>query len=103
MLSTTLFGNSYRATALYDYKEELTLLKALINKVSDAVYCQESMKEIDLDTISYIFARSIVDYAKSAYDNIVLGHFNSAFMIIRTIIENTACLDAIIKYNDKGV
>ena len=46
--------------------------------------------------ICYSFAKTIVDYSKMAFDNVLLGHFHAVNMIIRTVLENLVCLDILV-------
>ena len=37
------------------------------------------------------------------YDNLLLGHFDAAKMILRTVVENNVCLDVLMTYKDEEV
>lgn len=100
MRTKDLFGNNNTAVALCEYTEELSLLKAFIEIADEAVQCRASEQDATHKGICYLFARAIVDYAKMAYDNILMGHFKSAHMVMRTMVENLVCLDVII-HNEK--
>lgn len=94
-----LFCNDYKAVVLCEYTRELFLLKEFIEISEKAVYCKESTSWHSYDGVCYMFAKSIIEYAKMAYDNIILGHFFATHMIIRAMIENNVCLDII--FNDE--
>lgn len=95
----TLFRNEYRERILCEYQRELALIKQMIEIVEEAV---NSKKPIDIwnhEGFCHMFAKSIVDYTKMAYDNMQLGHFYATHMIFRTIIENCVCLDVMQRYS----
>ncbi|MBR5799864.1 MAG: hypothetical protein IKY23_07355 [Lachnospiraceae bacterium] len=100
MRTKDLFGNNNTTVALCEYTEELSLLKEFIEIADEAVQCRASEQDATHKGICYLFARAIVDYAKMAYDNILMGHFKSAHMVMRTMVENLVCLDVII-HNEK--
>lgn len=52
--------------------------------------------------IIYEFAKSIVSYAKTSYDNLILGHFDVTSMIDRILTENIVCMDLILNNVEKG-
>lgn len=91
-----LFCNDYKAVVLCEYTKELFLLKEYIKIAEKAVSCKENSTWNSYEGICYMFAKSINEYAKMAYDNIILGHFFATHMIIRTMIENNVCLDIIL-------
>lgn len=51
--------------------------------------------------VCYLFVKAIVGYAKSAFDNMFLGHFDETFMIYRAIVENNVCLDILLQHEEK--
>ena len=95
-----LYGNDYNALALCEYQRELKLIKRLINisekgiekKVVDGTWSYEG--------ICYSFAKTIVDYSRMAYDNVILGHYHAVNMINRAVLENLVCLDIIVNNED---
>lgn len=91
-----IYGNEYNACALCEYKRELKLTKRLINISEKAIEQQAPTNTWSYEGICHSFAKTIVDYSKMAYDNILLGHFHAVNMITRTILENLVCLDIII-------
>lgn len=91
-----IYGNEYNACALCEYQRELQLVKKLINISEKAVEQQTPENTWSYEGICHSFAKTIVDYSKMAYDNVVLGHFHAVNMIIRTILENLVCLDIIV-------
>ena len=96
-----LLGDAERAVILCEYTKEMELLKRLIKISEKAVASKEQYNIWTHEGICFLFARSIVSYAKMAYDNMILGHYDATFMIIRTIIENNVCLDIIQSYAEK--
>ena len=95
-----MYGNEYNACALCEYQRELKLLKRLIDISEKAVERQTPESTWSYDGICYSFAKTMVDYSKIAYDNVLLGHFHAVKMIIRTILENLVCLDIIVNHQE---
>ena len=91
-----LYGNEYNACALCEYQREVKLIKRLINIAEKAVEQQEINNTWSHEGICYSFAKTIIDYSKMAYDNVLLGHFHAVKMISRSILENCVFLDIII-------
>ena len=91
-----IFGNNYNACALCEYQREIRLIKKLIIISEKAVDKQAPQNTWSYEGICHSFAKTIVDYSKMAYDNVLLGHFHAVNMIIRTILENLVCLDIIV-------
>ena len=91
-----IYGNEYNACALCEYQRELKLIKRLISISEKAVELQTPSNAWSFEGICHSFAKTIVDYSKMAYDNVLLGHFHAVNMIIRTILENLVCLDIIV-------
>ena len=91
-----LFGDEYNAFVLCEYRRELKLIKKLINISDKAVGQQTPSNTWAYEGICYSFAKTIVDYSKMAYDNVLLGHFHAVNMIIRTVLENLVCLDILV-------
>lgn len=78
----------------------MSLIKHLIEIADKSIYLKRTDNTWSYEGICYLFARSIVAYSKMAYDNMILGHFDSANMIMRVIIENNVCLDIILRNSD---
>lgn len=91
-----LYGNEYNAFALCEYQVELKLIKRLINVAEKGIEQTVPFNTWSYEGICYSFAKTIVDYSKMAYDNIILGHFHGTNMIIRSILENLVFLDIIV-------
>ena len=91
-----LFGNIYNAVALCEYENELKLLKKLINISGKAMEMIGHPNTWSHKGVCHLFAKTIIDYSKMAYDNVLLGHFHAANMISRSILENLVCLDVIV-------
>lgn len=97
----SLIGDDYRAVILYEYKYDLSLIKKLIEIADNAISVEIPSNTWSYEGMCYSFAKSIVSYAKMAYDNMILGHFDATNMIVRTIIENNVCFDIIKNYEDE--
>ena len=95
-----LYGNEYNACALCEYPKEVKLIKRLINISEKAVEAQIVKSTWTYEGICHSFAKTIVEYSKMAYDNVLLGHFHAVNMINRSILENLVCLDIIINNED---
>ena len=91
-----LYGNDYNAFALCEYQREVKLIKRLINISDKALEKQSADNTWSYEGICYSFAKTIVDYSKMAYDNVLLGHFHAVKMINRSILENLVCFDLIV-------
>lgn len=91
----SIYGNENNACVLCEYKEELKLLKQLINLSEKLIGKQAKANVWSHDGICHFFAKTIVDYSKMAYDNILLGHLHAVNMISRACLENLVCLDII--------
>lgn len=95
-----LFGNTNNQIILCDYTRELVKLKQFIN-ISETYILKKKENNLNYESVCYLFAKSIIDYSKMAFDNFVLGNFNSASMITRCIFENYVCLTLIFKHQDQ--
>ena len=95
-----LYGNEYNACALCEYQREVKLINRLIKIAEMAVEQQKVEDAWSCEDICHSFARTVVDYSKMAYDNVILGNFHAVKMINRAILENLVCLDLIIN-NDE--
>lgn len=93
-----LFCDECRALTLLEYPRELKLIKLLIELAASAVEKNVSANTWSHEGICHMFAKSIADYLKMSYDNLLLGHFYATQMIFRTIVENIVCMDVIIRY-----
>lgn len=95
-----LYGNDYNSCALCEYTRELKLIKRLIDIADIAIQKEEPINTWSYDGICHTFAKTIVDYSKMAYDNVLLGNFHAVNMINRAVLENCVCLDIIIHNDD---
>lgn len=95
-----LYGNEYNACALCEYQREVKLIKRLINISEKAVEQRPIENTWSNEGICHSFAKTIIDYSKMAYDNVILGNFHAVKMINRSILENLVCLDLIVN-NDE--
>lgn len=95
-----LFGNKGNQEFLREYTRELVKLKQFIS-ISETYISNKEVTKSSHEGVSYSFAKAIVDYSKMAFDNFVLGNFNSASMILRAVIENYVCLTLILKHKDQ--
>lgn len=97
-----LFCDRNNAFILCEYTKELNLLKRLINVAEEGFEKQEVINDWSYEGVCRSFAKTILDYSKAAYDNIILGHFAAVNMINRAILENCVFLDIIVnsEYED---
>lgn len=95
-----LFCDKYRSIDLCEYEHELTLIRQIIELTEDAVTQKKTDDLWNHDGICHMFAKSVTDYLKMSYDNLLLGHFYASHMIFRAIIENIVCLDVIQRYQE---
>lgn len=94
----TLFHDKYREVILCEFQRELALVRQLIEIAEEGVRSKKSANTWSHEGFCQLFAKSIIDYAKMAYDNMQLGHFFATHMIFRTMIENCVCMDVIQRY-----
>ena len=98
-----LLCNESRAFYLLEYKRELTLLKKLILITEKGIDCLHPKETWSFEGACHLFAKSIVSHATMAYDNILLGHFDAANMVLRALIENSACFEVIYLHEDEEI
>lgn len=91
-----LYGDKYNAFSLCEYTRELILTKRLIDVAADGVEKQTPISTWSFEGVCHSFAKTIVDYSKMAFDNVLLGHFHAVNMISRSILENCILLDILI-------
>ena len=72
-----LYGDKYNAFVLCEYTREMKLIKRLIEIAEAGVSKKSTYDTWSFDGVCYQFAKTIVDYSKMAYDNLVLGHFHA--------------------------
>ncbi len=94
----TLFHDKYREVILCEFQRELALVRQLIEIAEEGVRSKKSADTWSHEGFCHLFAKSIIDYAKMAYDNMQLGHFFATHMIFRTMIENCVCMDVIQRF-----
>ena len=95
-----LFCDGYRALGLCEFQKEATIIRQLIKIAAEAVSNHTPSDPWGYDGICHMFAKSIVDYLKMAYDNLLLGHNYATQMIFRTVVENSVCLSVIQQYKE---
>lgn len=95
-----IFGDKYNAFILCEYPRELELIKRFICVAEEGLEKQEIKDMWSFKGVCYTFAKTIVDYSKMAYDNVLLGHFHATNMINRAILENCVLLDIIVNNNE---
>lgn len=95
LMKGRLFGNPYSAVNLWEFRRELTLTKRLIKIAEKCVSEKETHSANSFEGVCFYIARSIITYSKSAFDNLVLGYFDTTEMIIRVMVENRVILDLI--------
>ena len=93
-----LFHDKYREVILCEFQQELALVRQLIEIAEEGVRTKKPADTWSHEGFCHLFAKSIIDYAKMAYDNMQLGHFFATHMIFRTMIENCVCMDVIQCY-----
>ena len=96
--SKNIFCDQYRSTIVSEYQQELVLIKQMIEIAEGAVLAQKPVDTWSHEGFCHLFAKSIIDYAKMAHDNMQLGHFFATHMIFRTMIENCVCMDVMQHY-----
>lgn len=97
----SLFCDEYRALILLEYPKELALVKQLVELAVSAIEKKAPTNTWSHEGICHMFAKSIAEYLKMAYDNLQLGHFYATQMIFRTIVENIICLDVIQRHSEQ--
>lgn len=80
-----LFGDKYKAFVLCEYTRELELIKKLIEVAEAGLEKQTVESTWPFEGVCYSFAKTVLDYSKMAYDNLLLGHFHATNMINRAI------------------
>lgn len=93
-----LFRDKYREVTLCEFQQEMALVRQMIEAAEAGVRSKKPADTWSHEGFCHLFAKSIIDYAKMAYDNMQLGHFYAAHMIFRTMIENCVCMDVIQRY-----
>ena len=66
------FGAPYNAVDLWEFRRELTLTKRLIKCAENCIAQKETHSANSHEGVCFYIARSIIAYAKSAFDNLVL-------------------------------
>lgn len=90
-----LFGNAYKAAVICEYDRELELLKTIIESAEEGVLKKDARDNFTYEGICYKLAKTVIDYTKSAYDSLILGHFDTVYMLGRSILENRVFLELI--------
>lgn len=96
----SMYGNEYNACSLCEYQSEVKLIKRLIDIAEKAVEGQRVEEVWGHKGTCHSFAKTIVEYSKMAYDNLLMGHFYAVNMISRSVLENLVFLH-IIDQNDE--
>lgn len=91
-----LYGDKYNAFSLCEYTQEVALTKRLIDIAEAGVEKLKPANTWSFEGVCHSFAKTIVDYSKMAFDNVLLGHFHAVNMISRSILENCILLDILI-------
>jgi hypothetical protein len=94
----SLYGNQYNACALCEYTRELALIKRLIDIADEAVDAQVVTDGWSFNGVCHSFAKTVIEYSKAAYDNVLLGNFHAVNMICRAILENCVFLEILIDH-----
>lgn len=98
--SELLYGNKDNAIALCEYQRELQLTKNLIDIAIELINIDTIPDSESQNGICHSFAKSVVCYCRDAYDNMVIGHFHAARMLLRSSMENLFCLELLHKHKD---
>ena len=98
-----LFCNQERAFALCDCQTEISMIRKMIVWAEAAIMEREPANAWSHEGICHMFAKSVIDYIKAAFDNMQLGHFLAVNMIFRTIVENNICLDIMQRYREHSL
>ena len=83
-----------------EYTRELELIKRLIDVADKAVEAQVIEERWSFEGVCHSFAKTVVEYSKAAYDNVLLGNFHAVNMICRAILENCVFLEILINHDD---
>ena len=97
-IKDNLFAKS-NTQALKEYDKELLLLKEIITLLSEKLEKQKVGCYESYEGVCYLFAKSVIEYCKMIYDNILLGHLETANIVSRTMIENMVLLEVIMNSN----
>lgn len=95
------FKNLYNIEKLDNYNELINCLKEYIKISEKYILEKETLYSETYEGVCSLFATSIIEYAKEWYDNVIMGHFHSASMINRGIIENYVCFKLISEYRQE--
>ena len=98
-----LFGDEYRALGLCEFQTEMPLIKQLLKLTAEAVAQQTPSVSCSHDGVCHLFANTVIDNLIMAYDNMLLGHFYATQMILRTVVENSVCLNIIQQYPEHNL
>lgn len=101
--SDNLFCDQKRVFALCDCQTEIGMIRKMIVWVEGAIMEREPANAWSHESICHMFAKSVIDYIKAAFDNMQLGHFLAVNMIFRTIVENNICLDIMQRYQEHSL
>ena len=92
-------GEPINAVLLWEFRRELRLTRRLIKIAEKCIAEKETHVVNSFEGVCFYIARSIIWSSKSAFDNLVLGHFETVEMVIRATIENRVTFDLI--FNDE--
>lgn len=81
-------GEPFNAVLLWEFRRELRLTRRLIKIAEKCIAEKETHVVNSFEGVCFYIARSIIWSSKSAFDNLVLGHFETVEMVIRATLEN---------------
>ncbi len=96
ILSDKLFCNEYNMLLVSDFANLTNMIYEYIQYIDTRIQSLEPIGTNEYALGCWRFCKSIIEYAKAAWDNIYLGHFYTANIINRTIIENYISMKAVL-------
>ena len=96
-----LFCEEHKSINLLEYSREISLLKDLISLANEYISEYECENVFTFEGVCSLFVRSVIQYAKSAYDNFLIGHFDVAYMLCRNMVENNVCLEVLTEFESE--
>lgn len=98
-----LFENEENYYYIERYNFLLELLREFIEIVDEMVIDKKCDNTDCFEGVCYLFAKSIIKYAKASMDNLMLGHFEVSSIINRTLLENYVCFELIFKNKEEAL
>lgn len=98
-----LFRNKTYLWKVDELQPLLDLLCKYIESIDEMVEKNKCDKTDSYEGTCYLFAKSIMEYAKASMDNLLLGHFKISSIINRIILENYVCFELIYQYKEEAL